>query len=193
MKPDDPSISLGSVWRIQEAGVFHFQVLVAVGYALSISQPDEHHCLPCRGQSFGTTGEFSYQHAEQHTRETKTSVCLETQTRRECSRLISVSAHYPAGSSDKPLFPVFVFDITYLWVEPPLTGALWILSTRYETHLYTGRPVHLLNKIFSLFFLLPKFPGLLYTFLPGGIATTTDELLTPFKQDVGDGVVANPS
>ena len=40
---------------------------------------------------------------------------------------------------------------------------------------------------FLTLFLLPKFPGLLYTFLPGGIATTADELFTPFKQDVGDG------
>ena len=38
---------------------------------------------------------------------------------------------------------------------------------------------------FLTLFLLPKFPGLLYTFLPGGIAKTTDELFTPFMQDVG--------
>lgn len=47
---------------------------------------------------------------------------------------------------------------------------------------------------FLTLFLLPQFPGLLYTFLPGGIAKTTDELFTPFEQGVGGReAVANSS
>lgn len=91
--------------------------------------------------------------------------------------------------------PVFLFDITYLWVEQPLTGGLWILSTRYETHLYTCRPVSqciFWTKFSHSFYY--QFPGLLYTFLPGSIAKTTDELLTPFEQGVaGREAVANSS
>lgn len=145
------------MWSIQETGVFHFQILVAVGYALSISQPDKHHCLPCRGQSFGTTGEFSYQHAEQHTRETQTNVCLERETRQGCSRWLASKPTIQAGSSDRPLAPC-----VFIWYHLSVGGTAsdrspWILSTRYETHLYTCRPVHLLNKIFSLFFYYQSF------------------------------------
>ena len=117
---------------VQETGVFRFQVLVAVGYALSISQPDKHQCLPCRGQSFGTPGEFSYQHAERHTRETKTSVCLERQTRHACSPLISPLSRQHLLTS--------LFACVFIWYHLSVGGTA---SDR--------RPLDPINKIRDAF------------------------------------------
>ena len=145
------------MWRIQETGVFHFQILVAVGYALSISQPDKHHCLPCRGQSFGTTGKFSYQHTEQHTRETQTSVCLERETRQGCSRWLASKPTIQAGSSDRPLAACVL-----IWYHLSVGGTasdrspLDPINKIRDTFIHMPT-VHLLNKIFSLFFYYQSF------------------------------------
>lgn len=169
---------------IQETGVFHFQVLVAVGHALSISQPDKHHCLPCRGQSFGTTGEFSYQHAEQHTRETKASVCLERQTRQACSRLISPLSRQDLLTS--------LFPCVFIWYHLSVGGRA---SDR--------RPLDPINKIWDAFMhmqtsasseqnsltlsSLPQLPGLLYAFLPGGTAEPQMSYLPLLRRALGAG------
>lgn len=61
--------------------VFHFQLLfIQWIYALSVSQLEKHHCLPCPGKSFGTTWVFSCKHTEQDMHERKTSSHWELET-----------------------------------------------------------------------------------------------------------------